>query len=179
MIRFCWRCAAVLPAVPPTTCAVCGEVHYVNPKPCGNAVVIHEGRLLLVRRARDPAAGAWTIPGGFCEGDEHPRAACERELHEEAGVRGRAIAHLGEWMDVYGPPAEDGLRIHTVVSGYLVALEDPAAPLRPDPAEATEATWFPIGALPEPIAFPAHVPAMIAAGVAVAALPVLPPMYDA
>lgn len=164
MIRHCWRCAAVLPGVPPTTCAVCGEVHYVNPKPCGNAVVIDGDRVLLVLRARDPDAGAWTVPGGFCEADEHPRAACERELLEETGLRGRAVAYLGAWMDVYGNAAEDGLGITTVVSGYLCRLEDLGAPPRPDPAESQEVRWFPLDALPAPLAFPAHVPAMIAAG---------------
>lgn len=164
MIRHCWRCAAVLPDVPPTTCAVCGEVHYVNPKPCGNAVVIDADRVLLALRARDPDAGAWTVPGGFCEAAEHPRAACERELLEETGLRGRAVAYLGAWMDVYGEAADDGLGITTVVSGYLCRLEDPSAPPRHDPAESREVRWFPLGALPAPLAFPAHVPAMIAAG---------------
>ncbi|HET9125359.1 MAG TPA: NUDIX domain-containing protein, partial [Solirubrobacteraceae bacterium] len=74
--------------MPPTACVVCGEVHYANPKPCGNAVVIDEDRVLLLLRVREPAAGAWTVPGGFCEAAEHPRAACERELWEETGVRG-------------------------------------------------------------------------------------------
>jgi 8-oxo-dGTP diphosphatase len=169
VIRHCWRCAAVLPAVPPTTCAVCGEIHYVNPKPCGNAVVLDGHRVLLLLRARAPDADAWTVPGGFCEAGEHPRAACERELREETGLGGRAVAYLGAWMDVYGDPDPDGLQIQTVVSGYLCRLEDPAAPPRADPAEAREVRWFPLDALPAPIAFGDHVPAMIAAGAEIAA----------
>jgi 8-oxo-dGTP diphosphatase len=163
VIRYCWRCAAVLPAVPPTTCVVCGEVHYVNPKPCGNALVIQDGRVLLALRALQPAAGAWTVPGGFCEAGEHPRVACERELREETGLHGRAVAYLGAWMDLYGE-AEDGLQIQTLVSGYLCRLEDPSATPRPDPAETRDVRWFPLDALPSPLAFPAHVPAMISAG---------------
>jgi 8-oxo-dGTP diphosphatase len=180
--RFCWRCGRPLAAVPPTTCAACGEVHYVNPKPCGNAVVVHDGRVLLVLRARDPDAGAWTVPGGFCEGDEHPRVAAERELAEETGVRGRAVAYLGTWMDRYGEPAPDGLTITTAVSGYLVAPDDPDAALVAEPAEALEVRWWDVWSLPSPLAFQAHVPAMITAGVAMAALAAagsLPIMYDA
>jgi 8-oxo-dGTP diphosphatase len=174
----------VLPGVPPTTCAVCGEVHYVNPKPCGNAVVIERGRVLLALRACDPDAGAWTVPGGFCEAAEHPRAACERELLEETGLRGRAVAYLGAWVDGYGAPADDGLGITTVVSGYLCRLEDPDAATRADPAEALEVRWFGLDALPAPLAFPGHVPAMIDAGAALlAGLGVgadgLPKMLDA
>lgn len=169
MIRYCWRCAAVLPGVPPTTCAVCAEIHYVNPKPCGNAVVIDSGRVLLALRAREPAAGAWTVPGGFCEADEHPRTACERELLEETGLPGRAVAYLGAWMDVYGDPAADGLQIQTVISGYLCRLDDVSASPAPDPAETRQVGWFDLDALPSPLAFPAHVPAMIAAGAELAA----------
>ena len=177
--RFCWRCGTRLGAVPPTTCAACGEVHYVNPKPCGNAVVIDAGRVLLVLRARDPDAGAWAVPGGFCEGGEHPRAAAERELYEETGMRGRATAYLGTWMDRYGPPADDGLGITTAVSGYLVRLDDADAVPAPDPVEALEVRWWELGRLPTPIAFPAHVPAMITAGAATVASGALPVMYDA
>ena len=168
MVRHCWRCAAVLPAVPPTTCASCGEVHYVNPKPCANAIVIDGPRILLALRARDPDAGRWTIPGGFCEGDEHPMRAAERELCEELGVRGHAVGYVGAWMDTYGPPAPDGLQIHTVVSGYFVALDDPAASPQPDEAEVVQARWFDFAALPEPIAFPRSVTPMLEAAIALA-----------
>jgi ADP-ribose pyrophosphatase YjhB (NUDIX family) len=164
--------------VPPTTCAACGEIHYVNPKPCGNAVVVHAGRVLLLRRALDPDAGRWTVPGGFCEAGEHPRAAAERELSEETGLPGRAVAYLGTWMDRYGPPALDGLEIHTAVSGYLAELADPSAPPAPDPSEALEARWFELTALPEAIAFPAHVPAMITAAMVMIGVGTLPPMLD-
>ena len=163
MARYCWRCGAVLGAVPPTTCATCGEVHYRNPKPCGNAVVIRDtaprapntpfgarggvfgapgGEVLLLLRARDPDAGAWTVPGGFCEDGEHPMHAAERELYEEVGLRARATGYVGTWMDRYGGPDPDGLFIHTAVSGYLAALDDPAAPPRPDPAETLEIMAF-------------------------------------
>jgi len=178
MVRHCWRCATPLEAVPPTTCAVCGEVHYVNPKPCGNAVVVEDGRVLLVERGRDPDAGRWTVPGGFCEADEHPRDAAERELGEEVGLPGRAVAYLGTWMDRYGPPAPDGLAIHTAVSGYLAQLADPGATPVPDGLETLQVRWFGLDALPEPLAFPAHVPAMIDAAVALVRSGSLPPMLD-
>ena len=159
--RHCWRCAAVLGAVPPTTCARCGEVHYLNPKPCGVAVVLRERRVLMLLRAREPQAGAWTVPGGFCDAAEHPMHATERELEEELGLRGRAVAYLGTWMDTYGEADPDGLIIHTAVSGYLTELDDPGAPLRPAPDEAAEAHWFDLSELPRNIAFPAHVGPMI------------------
>jgi ADP-ribose pyrophosphatase YjhB (NUDIX family) len=178
MTRYCWRCATPLAAVPPTTCGSCGEVHYVNPKPCGNAVAVHAGQVLMLLRAAEPAAGTWTVPGGFCEADEHPMRAAERELAEETGLAGRATAYLGTWMDGYGPPAGDGLAIHTAVSGYLVELADPAAAPRPQPGEALEVRWFALDALPEAIAFPAHIPAMLTTATTLLRGGVRQPLYD-
>jgi ADP-ribose pyrophosphatase YjhB (NUDIX family) len=50
-----------------------------------------------------------------------------------------------------------------VISTYLVALEDPAAPPRPDPAETADVRWFALDALPDRIAFPDYERPMIAA----------------
>jgi 8-oxo-dGTP diphosphatase len=176
MTRFCWRCAAALQAALPTTCAACGQSHYLNPRPCGEAVVLHAGRVLLLRRAMEPDLGAWDIPGGFCDAAEHPMHAAERELAEEAGLSGRATAYVGTWMDVYGLPEADGTPIHTVISVYLIELEDPAATPRLAPEEASEAGWFPLDDLPAEIAFSAHTgPALRAVAAIVAGVaPALP-----
>jgi 8-oxo-dGTP diphosphatase len=163
MTRFCWRCGAALTSSPPTTCAGCGEEHYLNPRPCGVAVVIQERQVLLVRRALDPYQGCWDIPGGFCEADEHPMHAAERELAEETGLTGRASAYVGTWMGVYGPPQPDGVPIHTAGSVYLVELTDPTAPPRLQPDEVTEARWFHLDELPADLAFPAHARPVLAA----------------
>lgn len=178
MTRYCWRCGAALGAVPPTTCAACGEVHYLNPKPCGNAVVVRDCEVLLLRRARDPDGGLWTVPGGFCEDGEHPMRAAERELAEEVGLRGRATAYIGTWMDRYGGPDPDGLFIHTAVSGYLATLTDPGAVPRPAPDEALEVGWFAFDELPAGLAFPAHIPQMIAAARQLVATGVTQPLLD-
>jgi hypothetical protein len=47
MRRFCWRCGTALGAMPPTTCTACRQAHYLNPAPCGEAVVVREGKVLL------------------------------------------------------------------------------------------------------------------------------------
>jgi ADP-ribose pyrophosphatase YjhB (NUDIX family) len=54
--------------------------------PCAGAVVVHDGRLLLVRRANDPGRGLWSVPGGRVEAGESPEAACAREVREETGL---------------------------------------------------------------------------------------------
>jgi ADP-ribose pyrophosphatase YjhB (NUDIX family) len=54
---------------------------------CAGAIVFDAtGRLLVVRRGRPPAAGAWSIPGGRCEPGEPATDACVREVAEETGL---------------------------------------------------------------------------------------------
>jgi 8-oxo-dGTP diphosphatase len=51
--------------------------------------IIHDqlGRLLLVQRAREPARGQWSLPGGRVEPGETDHSAVYREVLEETGLR--------------------------------------------------------------------------------------------
>jgi 8-oxo-dGTP diphosphatase len=55
--------------------------------PCAGAIV-HDaaGRLLVVRRGREPGRGLWSLPGGRCEPGEDAAAAAVRETYEETGL---------------------------------------------------------------------------------------------
>ncbi|HAJ28242.1 MAG TPA: NUDIX hydrolase [Syntrophus sp. (in: bacteria)] len=56
------------------------------------AIVIKEGRVLLVKRAAAPSRGLWAIPGGSLELGETLQGGAEREIFEETGIRIRAGA---------------------------------------------------------------------------------------
>lgn len=56
--------------------------------------VLHQGLLLMFRRAGAHGAGTWCIPGGHIEYGESPEAAAERETLEETGVVVRGIKRL-------------------------------------------------------------------------------------
>jgi ADP-ribose pyrophosphatase YjhB (NUDIX family) len=51
------------------------------------AVVLREGRVLLVRRGREPLRGRWSLPGGVLELGETLMEGVVREVFEETGLR--------------------------------------------------------------------------------------------
>lgn len=63
----------------------------ITPIPAIIAVVIHEDRALLVRRANPPDAGLWGFPGGKIEFGETVKNAAIRELLEETGTHAEAL----------------------------------------------------------------------------------------
>ncbi len=65
-------------------CGRCGHIHYSNPKIVVGAVVMHDDRVLLCRRAIEPRKGYWTLPAGFLEEHEDPKEGARREAREEA-----------------------------------------------------------------------------------------------
>ncbi len=58
-------------------------------------VVLKDGAILLVRRARPPRQGEWSIPGGLQHIGETLAEAALRELREETGVEARLTGELG------------------------------------------------------------------------------------
>src|SRR6266849_8161058 len=76
-------------------CARCGFVDYQNPRPCVTILILEERRVLLARRAVEPAKGMWDIPGGFIETGESAEEAVVREALEETVLHVRVTAYLG------------------------------------------------------------------------------------
>lgn len=66
-----------------------------RPEVAVGAVVVRDGRLLLVRRGRGVAMGAWSLPGGRVEHGETLVEAVRRELREETGLDGMPGALCG------------------------------------------------------------------------------------
>jgi 8-oxo-dGTP pyrophosphatase MutT (NUDIX family) len=76
-------------------CVFCKKIHYENPKPTATLICVNENKLLLVKRAVEPAKGCWGLPGGFIELGETPNEGAIRELKEETNLDGKPIWLLG------------------------------------------------------------------------------------
>jgi len=100
------------------------------------AVVVNEGRVLLVRRGTEPMLGHWSLPGGLVEVGETLTDAIVREVREETGLIVQPIS-LIELLDRIHRH-EDRVRFHYVIADYLclVVSGDPLAA-----SDATEVRW--------------------------------------
>jgi ADP-ribose pyrophosphatase YjhB (NUDIX family) len=79
-----------------------------------SAVIFRDGKILLVRRARSPAKGFYSLPGGRVEFGETLQAALHREIREETALE-VDIAELAAWREVV--PSEAG-RGHYVIMSF-------------------------------------------------------------
>ena len=78
-----------------------------HPQLAVSAAIFRDGRILLVRRARSPAKGIYSLPGGRGEFGESLHAALLREVDEETGLR-IEIAGLAGWREVLPGDAGGG-----------------------------------------------------------------------
>ena len=60
-----------------------------------SAAIIRDGRVLVARRARGPALGIWTMPGGVVEAGETLAEALVREIAEETAMIVEPVALAG------------------------------------------------------------------------------------
>ena len=155
--RHCPRCGAeIRPDGMKVECGVCGFVTYANPKPTASALVVDDdGRIMFSRRAAEPGAGKWDLPGGFVEEGEHPVEALHRELREEAGIGLGDTEFVGIFMDWY---CAGDREVSTLNLYWSARISDGT----PEPADdVLELRFFPPDELPE-LAF-RHLPDVISA----------------
>ena len=150
--RYCPRCATELELRPSSgpdpdrpTCPNCGFVHYDNPSPTVQAWIERDGSFLALRRAGDPFAGKWNMPGGFVETDESGPEAIAREVREETGLEIDVDRVIGVFSSRYGTGDDakgifDVAFLCRITGGELEIAEE----------ESSEAEWFSLADFPEP-----------------------------
>ena len=80
--------------------------HPNHPQLAVSAAIFRDGKVLLARRARSPAKGFYSLPGGRVEFGESLHTALTREVDEETGLR-IEILGLAGWREVL-PSASGG-----------------------------------------------------------------------
>lgn len=92
------------------------------PIPAVGAFILKDGKLLLVKRAYEPGAGKWTVPGGVIELGEKVVEALHREILEEVGMRLKGV----KLLDIYDAIFRDDegrIRYHYVIIEFLAEPE--------------------------------------------------------
>ena len=82
-----------------------------------SAAVFRDGRILIVRRARAPMIGHFSLPGGVVEIGETLAQAVARELMEEVGVSARIIA-FNRHVEAIAREG-DRVRTHFVIASFV------------------------------------------------------------
>ena len=82
------------------------------------AVIVEDGKVVIVKRRYEPLAGRWSLPGGALELGETLETAVAREMREETGLD----VEVGPVIEVFDRiilDAERRVRYHFVLVDYL------------------------------------------------------------
>lgn len=107
-----------------------------HPQLSVGAIVVHDDRILLVRRGRGVAAGTWSVPGGRVEHGELLAEATVRELREETGLEGvcgRLLGLVERFIEG---------EHHVILDHEVTLLEPSTTPSAGD--DAAEVAWVPL-----------------------------------
>ena len=111
-----------------------------------SAAVFRQGRVLIVRRARAPLIGHFSLPGGGVEVGETLAEAVARELEEEVGVKAEILA-FNRHVEAIAREGER-VRTHFVIASF-VARWISGEPRLSDEVDAVD--WIdPAASLPSP-----------------------------
>lgn len=122
-------------------CPDCGR--FANRGVSVDAIIIRDGKILLIRRGGEPFKGYWATPGGFVDWDETVEDAVAREVMEEVGLRVTGLRFVG----LYSQPSRHP---NQVINAVFVVTAD-GDPVAGD--DAAEFAWYPLDSLPSPLAF--------------------------
>jgi 8-oxo-dGTP diphosphatase len=113
------------------------------------AIIVENGRVVLVKRGHPPLAGEWSIPGGVLELGETVRQAAIREAEEETGL----MVEPGELLGVFDRVVRDlgnRVRYHYVLIDFLCRRVSRELAASGDADDAQWFTWAEVSKLPLP-----------------------------
>jgi ADP-ribose pyrophosphatase YjhB (NUDIX family) len=108
-----------------------------------SAAIVRDGKILIVRRARPPANGVFTLPGGVVETGETLTEAVAREVREETGLEIEPIGLAG-FRETIARDGDDRVERHFVILCFAAHWRSGEPVLN---EELSEAHWLDPAAL--------------------------------
>jgi 8-oxo-dGTP diphosphatase len=112
-----------------------------NPSLTCDGLVLRKGKVLLVKRGKEPFRGCHALPGGFVEYGESAEDCVVREIREETGLDTEVLRLVGVYSEMGRDP-----RGHFVTLLYLLREKGGALKAGDD---ADSADFFALSDLPE------------------------------
>jgi len=126
----CGRGPVAPPRDPAFRCALCGFVFFFNPAAAAGAFLHDDtGRLLFLRRAKEPARGKLALAGGFIDYEETAEVGLRREIREEIGLEVGPLDYLCSQVNHY---LYLGINYPVVDLFFTAAIPPSAAPQKLD-----------------------------------------------
>ena len=101
------------------------------------AIIVQDGKILIVRRGSEPGKGKWSVPGGLVELGETVEQAVVREVREECGLDVE-VDKLIDIVDSMTFDKNGRLKYHFIILDFFVKIK--GGKLRPGD-DAKEALW--------------------------------------
>jgi len=106
------------------------------------AVIVHEGKMILVKRGVQPGKGQWSIPGGAVELGEKIRDAVLREAKEESGLNIKIFVDRPmDAVDSIFKDENQNLQFHYVLMQFLAR---PKGGTLKHGGDVLDAKWVPL-----------------------------------
>ena len=98
--------------------------------------LIHNNKILLLKRVKGDYTGFWAMPGGKIERQEHVSTAALREIFEETGIKATFKEHLGVISELF----YNDKKVHNHFLIHLCLLNPENLDLTP--SKEGELAWF-------------------------------------
>lgn len=139
--HFCPRCGQPVQgeaASKSLQCGHCSFLYFFNPTISAVGFVFDTtGKILVIRRGREPSKGMLGFPGGFIDAGESAEVALEREVMEETGLKIEGIQYLGGFPNSY-PYAG----VTYPVLDLFFRASTPGGTARPQAGEIESISWM-------------------------------------
>lgn len=121
-------------------CGQCGFTYYANPCSATAAFILDDdGRLLVARRAKEPARGTLDLVGGFVDMEETVEEGIRREIREESGLDIERLDYLFSIPNHY---LYSGMVVNTIDMFFRAVVPSGTEVCAAD--DAAELMWLPL-----------------------------------